>query len=159
MYLVEAALGQFFVSSNSSLAYHCVLHVSRKTTTMLFKMLLIERAHQLSDESQPSPRQMFVTKSRVLAGKVNEHFKTFLVSLSFDSNIDESSSSKNEDPADEENIVHEEDNAKWRNDLPEKFTELEVRHFPLFITFDHVSTAYVITLYFWSYVILALQND
>jgi hypothetical protein len=107
---------------------------------MLFKMLLIERAHQLSDGSQPPPRQVFVTKSRVLAGKVDEHFKSFLKSLSFASDIDEPSSSKNEDPADEENIVHEEDNTKWRNDLPKKFTELEGRHFPLFITFDHVST-------------------
>jgi hypothetical protein len=126
---------------------------------MLFKMLLIERAHQLSDGSQQPPRQMFVTKSRVLAGKVDEHFKTFLVSLSFASDGDEPPSSSNEDPADEENIVHEEDHTKWRNDLPEKFTELEDRHFPLFITFDHVSTAYIIPSAFGLTFILALQND
>ena len=117
---------------------------------MLFKMLLIERTYQLSDGSQPRPRQMFVTKSRVLAGKVDEHFKTFLMSLSFPSDIEQPFPSKN-DPADEENIVDEEDNTKWRNDLPQKFTKLEDQHFPLFITFDHVSHLYIIFLWFWSY--------
>ena len=122
-------------------------------------MLLIQRAYQLSDRSQPPPRQLFVTKSRALAGKVDEHFRTFFMSLLFASDIEQPSFSKNKDVADEENIIDEEDNTKWRNDLPEKFTELDDRHFPLFITFDHVSTTYNIILCFCLKFILALQND
>src|SRR6266511_5132660 len=107
---------------------------------MLFKMLLIEREYQLSDRSRQPPRQMFVTKSRVLARKVEEHFTTYLSSLSFASYTEEHSPSVkyNEGGADEENLLNEDDDTKWRNDLPENFTDLEDNHFPLFITFDHV---------------------
>ena len=41
---------------------------------MLFKMLLIERGYILSGSDAPRPRQVFVTQSRVLAGKVQEYF-------------------------------------------------------------------------------------
>ena len=106
---------------------------------MLFKMLLMERDYQLSDRSRQPPRQMFVTKSRVLARKVEEHFITYLTSLSFASHIEQLSSRKNNgNAADEENLFNEDDDTKWRNDLPGKFTDLEDDHFPLFMTFDHV---------------------
>lgn len=36
-------------------------------------------------------------------------------------------------------LVDEEDATRWRADLPDKFSALKDEHFPLFITFDHVS--------------------
>lgn len=103
-------------------------------------MLLIEREYQLSDKIRERPRQMFVTKSRVLVRKVEELFITYFSSLSFASHMEaqfdlESIDTKS---SDEENIFNEDDDPMWRNDLPERFSDLEARHFPLFITFDHV---------------------
>ncbi len=48
---------------------------------MLFKMLGIERAYTLRKDSMRKPRQIFVTQSRVLAGKVEEYFSKLLDSL------------------------------------------------------------------------------
>lgn len=55
-----------------------------KTTTMLFKMLGIQRAWQLQSagSGMPRPRQIFVTKSPVLADKVEEYFVKLMDSLS-----------------------------------------------------------------------------
>lgn len=53
-----------------------------KTTTMLFKMLGIERSFQLmQNDDMHRPRQMFVTQSRVLAEKVKEFFMKLHESL------------------------------------------------------------------------------
>jgi hypothetical protein len=49
---------------------------------MLFKMLEIERAFKLEQDSMNKPRQIFVTQSRVLASKAEEYFAKFLDSLS-----------------------------------------------------------------------------
>ncbi len=54
-------------------------HLIRKTTTMLFKMLLVERTFQLMESDLPRPRQVFVTKSRMLAKKVQEYFRSWPV--------------------------------------------------------------------------------
>ncbi|KAK0456957.1 hypothetical protein EV421DRAFT_103155 [Armillaria borealis] len=109
-----------------------------KTTTMLFKMLLIERTFRLMASDLPRPRQVFVTKSRMLAMKVQEYFAKLAGSLAMASHS----------PADLTNIptapqyqadlglVDVDDIVDWRTDLPAKYSELEERHFPLFITFD-----------------------
>ncbi|KAK0232768.1 hypothetical protein IW262DRAFT_22523 [Armillaria fumosa] len=109
-----------------------------KTTTMLFKMLLIERTFRLMASDLPRPRQVFVTKSRMLAMKVQEYFAKLAGSLAMTSHS----------PADLTNLptapqyqadlglVDVDDIVDWRTDLPAKYSELEERHFPLFITFD-----------------------
>ncbi|SJL05199.1 uncharacterized protein ARMOST_08565 [Armillaria ostoyae] len=109
-----------------------------KTTTMLFKMLLIERTFRLMASDLPRPRQVFVTKSRMLAMKVQEYFAKLAGSLAMASHS----------PADLTNLptapqyqadlglVDVDDIVDWRTDLPAKYSELEERHFPLFITFD-----------------------
>ena len=38
-------------------------------------------------------------------------------------------------------LVNQDDNDKWRSDLPERFSELRDEHFPLFITYDLVRTS------------------
>ena len=102
---------------------------------MLFKILLIERDYQLSEKLRQRPRQMFVTQSRALVAKVEELFMTYLSSLAFASHLDEPVARGNMNTSD---IFNLEDDTDWRNDLPGKFSELEDRHFPLFIAFDSV---------------------
>ena len=117
-----------------------MLYLRRKTTTMLFKMLGIERSWGMhSGEDIPKPRQLFVTQSRVLAGKVEEYFLKLLDSLATASltpreiaKLVKEKQSQNEDGL----LIDLDDDTRWRNDLPERFSQLEDRHFPLFITFD-----------------------
>ncbi len=52
---------------------------------MLFKMLLIERTSQPMASDLPRPRQVFVTKSKMLAKKVQEYFVKLAGSLAMGS--------------------------------------------------------------------------
>ncbi|KAK0478174.1 hypothetical protein IW261DRAFT_1482258 [Armillaria novae-zelandiae] len=110
-----------------------------KTTTMLFKMLLVERTFQLMESDLPRPRQVFVTKSRMLAKKVQEYFSKLASSLTMASQtfaelmrLPKSTQYQEDDVG----LVDVDDIIDWRSDLPAKFSELEGKHFPLFITFD-----------------------
>lgn len=116
-------------------------HLIRKTTTMLFKMLLVERTFQLMESDLPRPRQVFVTKSRMLAKKVQEYFSKLASSLVMASQtfaelmrLPKSAQYQEDDLG----LVDVDDIIDWRSDLPAKFSELEEKHFPLFITFDGV---------------------
>ncbi|KAG7450801.1 uncharacterized protein BT62DRAFT_928080 [Guyanagaster necrorhizus] len=109
-----------------------------KTTTMLFKMLLIERTFQLMESDLPRPRQVFVTKSRMLAKKVQEYFSKLASSLAMASQTfaELMRLPKAAQYQDDLGLVDVDDIIDWRSDLPAKFSELEEKHFPLFITFD-----------------------
>ncbi|KNZ80017.1 TPR and ankyrin repeat-containing protein 1 [Termitomyces sp. J132] len=112
-----------------------------KTTTMLFKMLWIERTFQTNSNDVPRPRQMFVTKSRVLAGKVEEYFLKLLESLNVTSQSPENLRKlvlAKRNQTDDDNLVDLDDEDNWRSDLPRKFSELQDSHFPLFLTFDRL---------------------
>ncbi|PBK59143.1 hypothetical protein ARMSODRAFT_1027641 [Armillaria solidipes] len=108
-----------------------------KTTTMLFKMLLIERTFQLMESDLPRPRQVFVTKSRMLAKKVQEYFVKLTSSLAMASqpSADFTNLSRAQHQ-DDLGLIDADDIVDWRTDLPAKYSELGERHFPLFITFD-----------------------
>jgi hypothetical protein len=113
----------------------------RKTTTMLFKMLGIERAWAMhSSNDLAKPRQLFVTQSRVLAGKVEEYFSKLMESLATASYSPRelANLAKTKQAHQEEGLVDLDDETNWRNDLPQRFSFLDERHFPLFITFDRV---------------------
>ncbi|KAK0440419.1 uncharacterized protein EV420DRAFT_1650550 [Desarmillaria tabescens] len=109
-----------------------------KTTTMLFKMLLIERTFQLMESGLPRPRQVFVTKSRMLAKKVQEYFAKLSSSLAMasQSSADLTKLPRAPQYQDDLGLIDADDVVDWRTDLPAKYSELEERHFPLFITFD-----------------------
>ncbi|KAG6831649.1 hypothetical protein H0H92_008726 [Tricholoma furcatifolium] len=113
-----------------------------KTTTMLFKMLWLERAYQMNIESPSKPRQIFVTKSRVLAGKVEEYFLKLLNSLKTASLSPEELKmvfeAKRSIASDESCLVDDDDDDNWRSDIPSRFSELQDSHFPLFTTFDRL---------------------
>ncbi|KAG5351771.1 hypothetical protein C0989_004980 [Termitomyces sp. Mn162] len=108
---------------------------------MLFKMLWIERTFQTNSNDVPRPRQMFVTKSRVLAGKVEEYFLKLLESLNVTSQSPENLRKlvlAKRNQTDDDNLVDLDDEDNWRSDLPRKFSELQDSHFPLFLTFDRL---------------------
>ncbi|KAK0444909.1 uncharacterized protein EV420DRAFT_1721414 [Desarmillaria tabescens] len=109
-----------------------------KTTTMLFKMLLIERTFQLMESGLPRPRQVFITKSRMLAKKVKEYFEKLASSLAMasQSSADPTNLPRAPQYQDDLGLIDEDDDVDWGTDLPAKYSELEERHFPLFITFD-----------------------
>lgn len=108
---------------------------------MLFKMLGVERAYSMFSEDLAHPRQVFITQSRVLVGKVEEHFFKYLESLTTGSSGHQNTLQRirNRD-VDDEFHINEDDNEEWRSDLPRRYSELEDGHFPLFITFDAVSS-------------------
>jgi hypothetical protein len=110
---------------------------------MMFKMLNYEMM-QVSPESVVNGRkrrQLFVTQSRVLARRVQEYFEKLMESLSaatltreaLESLMKRNASDETDELIDEDDGVDD-----GRTDLPKKFSELEDKHFPLFLTFDEV---------------------
>ncbi|KAG2023736.1 hypothetical protein CC2G_001355 [Coprinopsis cinerea AmutBmut pab1-1] len=116
-----------------------------KTTTMLFKMLGIERAYGLqTDASVTKPRQIFVTQSRVLATRVEEYFAKLLDSLAAakKSRKELKEIAKEKKAQQEETsagLYDQEDDVTWKAGLPQKFSLLEDEHFPLFVTYEKLS--------------------
>lgn len=109
-----------------------------KTTTMLFKMLSIQWAWELSAVDMPKPRQIFVTKSRVLATKVEECFTKLLGSLaSAGYTLQELAKMKAQSVQD--GLVDLDDLPESFMNIPMKYSELEDKHFPLFVTFDQLA--------------------
>ena len=109
-----------------------------KTTTMLFKMLGIECAWEQSSNMWDKPHQIFVTKSRVLATKVEEYFSQLMLSLKAASYSPEELQVMGMDMEKEMEFIDLDDIDQWRPDLPRKFSELTDENFPLFITYDQV---------------------
>ncbi|KAH8984689.1 hypothetical protein EDB92DRAFT_2033428 [Lactarius akahatsu] len=109
-----------------------------KTTVIVFKIFGIERAWQNRGSVGPRPRQLFITKSRLLADKVEQDYVNLLFSISEDpetpqyirDRIQLWKSRRKNDVLDPDDAQH------TRDDLPEKFSELQDGHFPLFITVD-----------------------
>jgi hypothetical protein len=113
---------------------------------MLIKMLGIERAWESRVEEVPKVRQLFVTKSQMLAEKVEEYFVKLLASASAASKSPEelkALAAAQKFGPEREAMVDKDDELRYRSDLPTKFSLLTDQHFPLFITFDHVSRLFV----------------
>ncbi|KAJ7237490.1 hypothetical protein B0H12DRAFT_1238227 [Mycena haematopus] len=108
-----------------------------KTTTMLYKMLLVEADYEVSkEEGQETKkrRQLFVTQSRILAEKVEEHFSKLSVGYRLSSTVGHAVKAKTSPFA----LVDIDDELNWRNDLPQRYSDLQDEHFPLFVTFDRL---------------------
>jgi hypothetical protein len=108
---------------------------------MLFKMLGIENSWQQNRELRlEHPRQLFVTQSRMLADKVEEYFIKLLQSLVPPSQTKSEISNllERQRNREEAGLVDQDEALNWRGDLPQRFSELQDVHFPMFITFDKV---------------------
>ncbi|KAG1799293.1 uncharacterized protein HD556DRAFT_1287696 [Suillus plorans] len=109
-----------------------------KTTTMLFKILGIQRAWEMSAVDMPKPRQIFVTKSRVLATKVEEYFTKLLESLALAGyTLEELAKMKARSV--QEGLVDLDDLPESQMNVPMRYSGLEDKHFPLFLTFDRLA--------------------
>ncbi|KAG2048320.1 hypothetical protein BDR06DRAFT_920603 [Suillus hirtellus] len=109
-----------------------------KTTTMLFKILGIQRAWEMSAVDMPKPRQIFVTKSRVLATKVEEYFTKLLESLALAGyTLEELAKVKTQSV--QEGLVDLDDLPESQMNIPMRYSGLEDKHFPLFLTFDRLA--------------------
>ncbi|TFY54263.1 hypothetical protein EVJ58_g8968 [Rhodofomes roseus] len=113
-----------------------------KTTTMLFKMLGIERSWQACEGVLAKPRQIFVTQSRVLAEKVQEYFAKLHGSLLVaDKSPQELKSLKAQREVKRDllqALVDQDEEVQFRGDLPRCFSELTDEHFPMFVTYDQL---------------------
>ncbi|OAX32327.1 hypothetical protein K503DRAFT_870221 [Rhizopogon vinicolor AM-OR11-026] len=106
-----------------------------KTTTMLFKILGIQKAWETNTLDMPKPRQIFVTKSRVLATKAEEYFTKLLESLALaDYTLQELAKLKAQSV--QVDLLDLDDTPESQMNIPMRYSELEDKHFPLFITFD-----------------------
>ncbi|KAK7064846.1 UvrD-like helicase ATP-binding domain-containing protein [Favolaschia claudopus] len=104
-----------------------------KSTTIIYKMLMVEAYSELAPPTTRKIRQMFVCKSSVLAEKVGAHFEHLLRGYRPVTVIGNVKASKKVDRL----LVAEEDK-DWRSDLPKKFSDLEDADFPLFVSFEHL---------------------
>ncbi|PPQ78819.1 hypothetical protein CVT25_010688 [Psilocybe cyanescens] len=86
-----------------------------KTTTMLHKMYRVEKQYQMNT-------------------KVEDLFASYLESLATSSNSDTKHRTAGRDSAE----TDEDDSIEWKNDLPQRFSELEDKDFPLFLTVDRL---------------------
>ena len=109
---------------------------------MVFKILGIERTwkHHRQDFSRAlaRPRQIFITQSKVLATKVEEYYLKLSQSLAAEQRTSQESTriSFNKEQTD---LIDEDEEDLYHSQLPDRFSALEDKHFPLFLTYDQVS--------------------
>ena len=134
----------YWVSTSlSTLRSLIVLFFSRKTTSMLFKILAIQRAWERVPDT-PKPRQLFVTKSPILAAKVEECFTNLVDSLALagcsEEDLRRLKSCKGAKKL--RSMIDPLDALDCRPGMPQKYSGLGDHDFPLFITFDQVRSAW-----------------
>ncbi|CAA7267696.1 unnamed protein product [Cyclocybe aegerita] len=114
-----------------------------KTITILRKMLEVERSNELCAADAFKQRQIFVTRSRILVKKVekqfNEEMEALRTAALSPEELKQLAISRNALPTDLQ-LVDEDDRAEWQAGLPKRFSELEDKHYPLFISFDDMCT-------------------
>ncbi|KAL1662505.1 hypothetical protein GGF50DRAFT_58831, partial [Schizophyllum commune] len=114
-----------------------------KTTTMLYKMLGIERAQRLNGEgTSRTVRQLFVTQSHVLVEKVQEAYDKLAKSLHVEgSSKKDLMSLKEERPGTRRDYLIKNDTKTVQKEMSvQRFSELTDQHFPLFLTYDKLCT-------------------
>ena len=126
------------IIEHSSSCYAIGRSGTGKTTTMLFKMLGIERTWQQHRDMGQKPRQIFITQSRVLATKVEEYFAQLMGSLEVATYSYDRLRTIKKVLTRRTRLIDQDDDDQWRSDLPDKFSDLSPDHFPLFITYDRV---------------------
>jgi hypothetical protein len=114
---------------------------------IVFKIFGIERAWQNQGCVGPRPRQLFITKSRLLAEKVERDYVSLLYSLSVgsDAPLYVRERIQRWNTRRKKVIFNPDDMEGERDDLPRKFSELRDSDFPLFLTMETVSTALLIS--------------
>jgi len=104
-------------------------------------MLGIERAWKNQGSVDPRPRQIFITKSRRLADKVEGEYVNLLLSLydDADMSVNDREHIRRWNTRKKQDTFDPDDGGNYRNDLPQRYSLLHDNHFPLFVTLDTVS--------------------
>jgi hypothetical protein len=130
--------------------YRDSLRHGRKTAVIIFKIFGIERAWLNQGCSGARPRQLFVTKSRLLAEKVEQDYVNLLHSLS--AGPEELKYARERiqrwNTLRKKEIFNPDDLEAKRDDLPEKYSQLRDEHFPLFVTMDTVRVTFATGFFF-----------
>ncbi|KAG1720128.1 uncharacterized protein EDB91DRAFT_1257152 [Suillus paluster] len=114
--------------------HHVVLCLGSKR----HRILGIQRAWESSGIDMPKPCQIFVTKSRTLATKVGEDFTRLLKSLTLaGSTLQELAKLKAQSILND--LVDHDDAPESQMNIPMRYSQLEDKHFPLFVTFDQLA--------------------
>ncbi|QRW10325.1 glycoside hydrolase family 39 protein [Ceratobasidium sp. AG-Ba] len=110
-----------------------------KTTALIYKMRLVDQANATQSNHQ-AVRQLFVTRSRVLAQHVEATYQGLVdfTNIAFKSPEELKAIAKQsrEDP--DRALVEFDSEIDLRDDLPDQFSGLQDTHFPLFISFKKV---------------------
>jgi hypothetical protein len=113
--------------------------ISGKTTALIYKMRTIEQTN-LAQNKDHGVRQMFVTRSRVLAQHVEATYQGLIESTNVASKsleeLKEMAKQSRENP--DRALAEFDSEIDLRHDLPERFTLLQDSNFPLFVSFDKV---------------------
>lgn len=115
-----------------------------KTTALIYKMRAIDQTTTAAAKADPQGqvvRQLFVTRSRVLAQHVESTYRGLIEATNVAAKSQEelkALAKQNRDNP-ERALVEFDSEIDLRNDLPARFTLLQPSHFPLFISFDKVS--------------------
>jgi hypothetical protein len=132
----ELVIQIFWLPHSQSLIFFIV---PGKTTALIYKMRAIEQTTVAQDETH-GVRQMFVTRSRVLAQHVEATYQGLVestnVALKSPEELKEMARRSRENP--DRTLVEFDSEVDLRLDLPERFTLLQNSNFPLFISFDKV---------------------
>ncbi|KAJ7356587.1 hypothetical protein DFH08DRAFT_1075732 [Mycena albidolilacea] len=104
-----------------------------KSTTIIYKMLMVEASSELTPPTERKIRQLFVCRSPILAEKVGEHFTKLIRGYRPAAVPGNLKAAKKADRA----LVADADN-DWRSDLPKKYSELQDTDFPLFVSFEQL---------------------
>lgn len=118
------------------------LTIYRKTTTMVFKILGIERTYDTGSfrGALAKPRQLFVTQSQVLAKKVDDYYaKLYQSHATAHLTPAQLKEMASKNRARRERMVDEDEEIFYTSTLPRRYGALEDSHFPLFLTYSHVS--------------------
>ncbi|KAJ7222531.1 hypothetical protein GGX14DRAFT_429000 [Mycena pura] len=134
-FVLEVSPKELEIIEHSNSCYVLGRSGTGKTTSMLYKMLLIEASSKLSTPETRKSRQLFVTQSRILADKVWEHFAKLLGGYQPSAISENLKAARRADRA----LVDVEE-SDWRTDLPKKYSDLQDTDFPLFVSFDQLCT-------------------
>ncbi|KAH7337929.1 hypothetical protein B0J17DRAFT_405385 [Rhizoctonia solani] len=103
-----------------------------KTTCIVFKMLGIEKMYDWAEEERP--RQVFITQSPELAQRVQEYYRALV-----ETDSQQQTARSNEMVAEDESILADlRDEDVEAFGLPSRYSLLEDKHFPLFLTYDQL---------------------
>jgi hypothetical protein len=113
--------------------------ITGKTTALVYKLRANSQLAARSEDTTPI-RQLFVTRSKVLTQHIAANYRGLIESSEIAFKTPEELAEmrqKNESYQNRE-LVEFDNEIDLRDDLPERFSQLDNSNFPLFVSFDKV---------------------